>query len=294
MGTARSGKAHHLTERIPLGPSPILDITSFSHIVSEYDSRRVFRRSGDLRLIFVARGQLDLESGGRHTTIGCSEVYVLDAGVAMSVSYAEGVELYIVRFRWTADDGSAEEALRVPTRVRLLNGGPMTHLLRMFEGYRRRRRGSKQTLRYLTLLMLCELAHGAKAPEASSSADEGLGIVASRVDAYIAAHYNRDIAAADIAAGLHYNPHYLEHLYRAERGIPIREAIHARRLLEARAQLRLPGSGGVAMIAARCGYPDPAYFRRLFKAASGMTPQEYRAKHRPWAERSTGTSRHVS
>jgi AraC-like DNA-binding protein len=165
----------------------------------------------------------------------------------------------------------------------------MTHLIRMFEYYSRGERKSKRILRHLVVLMLCELVRPARSSDTSSTLEGGLESIASRVDAYIAAHYNRDKATNDIAMALHYNPHYLERVYRAERGISIREAIQVRRIQEARAQLRLQRTDGVAKIAARCGYSDVAYFRRLFKRATGATPQEYRTAHAllaiPWNER---------
>jgi len=35
----------------------------------------------------------------------------------------------------------------------------------------------------------------------------------------------------------------------------------------------------VAAVGARWGYPDPAHFSRLFKAAYGVGPRDYRASH---------------
>jgi YesN/AraC family two-component response regulator len=97
------------------------------------------------------------------------------------------------------------------------------------------------------------------------------------VDAFIAAHYHETLSTPDIAAELRYNPDYLERAYRQERRMSIREAIHARRINEARAQLLLLRKQGVAQIAALCGYTDAGYFRRLFKRATHMTPHGYRA-----------------
>ena len=50
----------------------------------------------------------------------------------------------------------------------------------------------------------------------------------------------------------------------------------ARRLLERNDLLRLP----VSEIALMCGFYDPAYFCRLFRAETGITPTAYQKKHK--------------
>ncbi len=96
------------------------------------------------------------------------------------------------------------------------------------------------------------------------------------MDVFIAAHYHEPLGTPDVARELHYNPDYLERAYHLERRMSIREAIHARRIKEARAQLILQRTKGVAEIAALCGYADAGYFRRVFKRATHMTPHGYR------------------
>lgn len=54
------------------------------------------------------------------------------------------------------------------------------------------------------------------------------------------------------------------------------EHIQQRRLSHAR-QLLLDPTLRVSQIARQCGYEDSRYFSRLFRAAEGLSPQEYRA-----------------
>ncbi len=129
--------------------------------------------------------------------------------------------------------------------------------------------------------MLCEMASSSLAQGGANAREDGLESIASRVDAYIAAHYHEPIGTPDIAQELHYNPDYLERAYRSERRVSIREAIHVRRLREARAQLLLQRQRGIAEIAALCGYSDAGYFRRVFKRATQMTPRRYRLLEAP-------------
>jgi AraC-like DNA-binding protein len=126
------------------------------------------------------------------------------------------------------------------------------------------------------VLALCELARSSHVEEGAAAREAGRESIASRVDAFIAAHYHEPVATPDIARELHYNADYLERAFRMERRMSIREAVHARRIKEARAQLLLQRTQGVAEIAALCGYTDPGYFRRVFKRATNMTPRGYR------------------
>jgi AraC-like DNA-binding protein len=140
---------------------------------------------------------------------------------------------------------------------------------------------SRAILHHLVVLVLCELARSSRVGETAEEKEAGLESIASRVDAYIAAHYHEPMGTPDIAHELHYNPDYLERAYRMERRKAIGEAIRIRRINEARAQLLLQRGKGVAEIAALCGYADPGYFRLVFKRATNMTPHSYRLINSP-------------
>jgi YesN/AraC family two-component response regulator len=138
---------------------------------------------------------------------------------------------------------------------------------------------SRAVLHHLLVLALCEMALSAHVLDGAEEREAGRESIASRVDAYIAAHYHEPISTTDIARELRYNPDYLERAFRMERRMSIREAVHERRIKEARAQLLLQRTQDVAQIAALCGYTDPGYFRRVFKRATNMTPRGYRLVH---------------
>jgi YesN/AraC family two-component response regulator len=55
----------------------------------------------------------------------------------------------------------------------------------------------------------------------------------------------------------------------------------AKRLLET-------GQDSAEYVAAEAGYENPAFFRRLFKRCTGLTPGEYRRMFRPFATATEG------
>ena len=78
-----------------------------------------------------------------------------------------------------------------------------------------------------------------------------------------------------LAEKLNVNSSYLSTLFKKETGQTVTEYItqqrvrHARYLLE---NTRLQ----IQTVAQHCGISDVHYFSKLFKAATGMTPKEYR------------------
>lgn len=88
------------------------------------------------------------------------------------------------------------------------------------------------------------------------------------------------LTPGDIAAAHHISVRHLHKLFHAE-GTTVATWIRERRLSHCGHELRDPLCAGrpVSVIAARWGYTDAAHFSRLFKAACGMTPRDYRRLH---------------
>ncbi len=95
---------------------------------------------------------------------------------------------------------------------------------------------------------------------------------------YVRAHLPEpELNAAQIAAAHHIS---VRHLYNvlARGGISLGDWIRTRRLEECRDELRSPRSRSdtISSIAHRRGFTDPSSFGRLFRAAYGLSPREWR------------------
>lgn len=90
-------------------------------------------------------------------------------------------------------------------------------------------------------------------------------------------HYTRLWQVGDYAGKLHVTPVRLNRLCQKFSGQSAFDMIQHRLLLEAKRKLTyLPA--GIADIAYELGFQDPAYFSRLFKRHTGMTPKAFRAQ----------------
>ncbi|WP_069735074.1 helix-turn-helix domain-containing protein [Streptomyces sp. EN27] len=85
------------------------------------------------------------------------------------------------------------------------------------------------------------------------------------------------LTPAVVAAAHHISTRHLHRLFQQE-GTTVAALIRNRRLERARRDLAEPGLAGtpVHVIAARCGFGSPAHFSRVFRAAHGMSPVDYR------------------
>jgi AraC-like DNA-binding protein len=231
-------------------------------------------------LIFVARGEILVDIEDARVPLD-THAAVLVGGAPTDrarLTLAAGTDAYLLEFR-AASAARRARSGRGPSFARASMAGPelFTHTLRYYVAEANSPDPAQSILRNLLVLVLCQFASAADRVQDATADLSALETLASLVDAHIAAHYPETITTNGIARHLHYSPEYLERAYRRTRGVAIRSAIHSRRIKEASAHLRRERQMHVSDIAALCGYNDVAYFRRVFKSMTGMTPARFRS-----------------
>ncbi|MCZ8517892.1 MULTISPECIES: response regulator transcription factor [Paenibacillus] len=88
--------------------------------------------------------------------------------------------------------------------------------------------------------------------------------------------FQRDIDLSALAAQVFLTPNYLSKLFKSETGQTLTEFLIGIRIQKAKELLKERTELKTYEIGERVGYPDPAYFNKIFKKTVGFTPKEYR------------------
>jgi len=88
-------------------------------------------------------------------------------------------------------------------------------------------------------------------------------------------HFPENLTPGSYAGRLHITPHHLNHVVKQVTGKTATEVIRERSVLEAK-RLFMYSDLSVTEIAAQLNYFDSSYFAKIFKAATGMSPSEFR------------------
>lgn len=98
------------------------------------------------------------------------------------------------------------------------------------------------------------------------------------IKSYIWDSIGETITLNGLSEMVYFSPAYLSRTFKSTAGVTITEYLtHAR--IEKAKQLLLESNMKVQDIAERVGINAPAYFGRLFKRETGVTPQEFRQSH---------------
>ncbi len=92
---------------------------------------------------------------------------------------------------------------------------------------------------------------------------------------HIVKNLDGELSRNELASIVYLHPDYLSHIFKKQTGMSISDYIIEERLKKARIMLTST-SRPISEIAMHIGYPNTAYFTKLFKRATKMTPKEYR------------------
>ena len=240
-------------------------------------------------LLFVVSGTLKMFEESEQFAVQANQTLILCPGLKHggAAPYQPDLNFYWVHFR-LREAGTATVGLSVP---KLASVADPEFLVELFCQYISDQEeelraetaiGSARELGFshLVTLMLCEI--GSDVPHAtealrSRAVTMRQRSIANRVQKYIDSRFRESIGTTSIAAELGYSTDYLERSFHHARGHSIVEALHDRRVSEARMLLRGSGRKNISEIAFACGFSDPRYFRRVFKRITGLTPGQFRS-----------------
>lgn len=122
------------------------------------------------------------------------------------------------------------------------------------------------------LLHCAEQLQAAGVEEPSAALSEGDRI--RQIKRYISAHLEDDLSLKVIAQQMFLSASYLSALFKKRTGSTISAYVEEQRIEKARALL-LNRDASISAIAQRVGYPDQAYFSRVFSRRVGCSPKAF-------------------
>lgn len=101
---------------------------------------------------------------------------------------------------------------------------------------------------------------------------------------HVAAHYAEPLSFTELAKGMHLTRNYLSYVFKRDTGMNFLQYVTNYRIRKAE-ELLLNGEYKVYEVGEKVGYSDPAYFSRVFKSITGLSPADFGAKKPPNAAR---------
>lgn len=108
--------------------------------------------------------------------------------------------------------------------------------------------------------------------------DESTQQVIDSMKHYIDTHFAENITLEAIADQMHFNPNYIGTLFKQQFGIGFKEYLTNLRISRAK-QLLIGTHLKIYEIAGRTGYSDVAYFIKLFRKETGVSPNKFRIEN---------------
>lgn len=110
------------------------------------------------------------------------------------------------------------------------------------------------------------------------SAESSAKLSVRKVKEYIEAHYAEDISRQDIEEQVHMNEDYINRIFKQETGYTLVQYIQYYRILIAKRLIKEQRCN-ITEAGKQVGFDSPAYFTKIFKKWTNITPYEYYLKH---------------
>jgi len=227
-------------------------------------------------LIFVRKGVLYIGEEDERFVVRPNEALLLRKGRCHfgTRAYAPDLTFYWLHFDLPRASRKRKGLMTIPRQVALPAPERLAELFQRLLHDRECGILTTPTAGLMIALMLIEVAQAAAPPPR-----EPTGVsLAAQAARFIATHYHDTLGTTEVANGLRCKADYVGRVFRRTYGYTLTEAIHRRRVFEARILLA-EGPLNIDEIARKCGFGSTSYMCKIFGREVGMTPTAYRRLH---------------
>lgn len=232
------------------------------------------------QVLLIERGGGEATLDGRVVPLKPMQIVNVPVGHVHGFRFVPGTQGWVLTIAAEILDETllAAEGLRgVLSRSAVVRGTPQIRatMKQIFAEHAARDFGRAHVLRALSAAMIGLVARALTSESGASSSSESN--LFRRFEALLEQHHLERWTVADYANALAITPTHLNRVTRAATGDTASHLILNRLVREARRNLvytNLP----VSTIAYALGFEDPAYFSRVYAAATGLSPRAFRAQ----------------
>lgn len=232
------------------------------------------------QVLLIERGGGEATLDGRAVPLKPMQIVNVPVGHVHGFRFVPGTQGWVLTIAAEILDEAllAAEGLRgVLSRSAVVRGTPRIRITmkQIFAEHAARNFGRAHMLRALSAAMIGLVARALTSESGGNgTADSNLF---RRFEAFLEEHHLERWSVADYAQALSITPTHLNRVTRAATGDTASHLILNRLIREARRNLvytNLP----VSTIGYALGFEDPAYFSRVYAAATGLSPRAFRAQ----------------
>ena len=251
-----------------------------------------------LELTYILRGTVEHNLDGQITALEAGDYFIVDYGSRHSYRNTDGKgfdnldclflpELLDPVLKGTGSLRGVLEHYLLHFNIRALEQNPVRMVFhdsdgrilelmeRMQEELAEKKAGYTEILRcYLIQLLLLTLRQLDDARPASAGQD-----LSAMLTEYVRLHYMEPITLSELAGKMNYSLPYLSKRFKDEMGVSFITYLQNCRVMEG-CRLLSGSNRTLAEITEMVGYSDVKFFSDMIKRYTGMSPREYRKRHR--------------
>lgn len=271
------GKSNFEINKIEKG---MVDLSSYPSEVEHRDDYYIF--------IYQEYGSSNITIDFQDVTLSDHSIFCIQPGQVHFGNFAPDTSAWIVsaaaewvpaEFRvFLTNSTISRQPLRITTAHNILIFQKALDLLHLFEN----ENGplSKQAVKSMfdvCLQLFIQMLQEASANNFQSNSRPAM--ITQQFKSLLLSNFRIMKSPAEYATVLNITPAYLNEVVKDKTGYPVTHWIHQEIMLEAKRTLFYTNNTSKE-IAHALGYSDPAYFIRLFKKITGISPLQFRQKYR--------------